>query len=141
MHKQHAADQKRVAELTGAAFKAERRSGSGQILSSVVNVLARLFTPFIRSFGPRKHACRPSVKPKPLSQNRDPSFSVHGNRQSTNPPDLGRRTRREADTDDDADDMQAAPAAPTDMYVILGFRQGVGAVTTQQWLSMRLLEF
>ena len=56
-------------------------------------------------------------------------------------PDLGRRTRREADADDDADDMQAAPAAPTDMYDILGFRQGVGAVTTQQWLSMRLLEF
>ena len=56
-------------------------------------------------------------------------------------PDLGRRTRREADADDDADDMQAVPAAPADMYDMLGFRQGVGTVTTQQWLSMRLLEF
>ena len=56
-------------------------------------------------------------------------------------PDLGRRTRHEADADDDADDMQAVPAAPADMYDMLGFRQGVGAVTTQQWLSMRLLEF
>ena len=56
-------------------------------------------------------------------------------------PDLGRRTRREADADDDADEMQAAPVAPADMYDMLGFRQGGGAVTTQQWLSMRLLEF
>ena len=58
-------------------------------------------------------------------------------------PDLGRRTRREADADDDADadDMQAAPAAPADMYDMLGLRNGIGAVTTQQWLSMRLLEF
>ena len=53
-------------------------------------------------------------------------------------PDLGRRTRREADDDDD---MPVAPAAPADMYDMLSFRHGVGAATTQQWLSMRLLVF
>ena len=55
-------------------------------------------------------------------------------------PDLGRRTRREVDADDDGDDMQEAPAAPTDMYDLLGLRNGIGAVTTQQWLAVRLIE-
>ena len=58
-------------------------------------------------------------------------------------PDLGRRTKREADADADADaeEMQAAPAAPADMYDMLGFRKAASAVTTQQWLAIRLLEF
>ena len=56
-------------------------------------------------------------------------------------PDLGRRTKREADADDDAEEMQVAPAAPADMYDMLPLRKAASAVTTQQWLSMRLLEF
>ena len=56
-------------------------------------------------------------------------------------PDLGRRPKREADADDDAEEMQAAPAAPADTYDMLGFRKAASAVTTQQWLAIRLLEF
>ena len=56
-------------------------------------------------------------------------------------PDLGRHTKREADADDDAEEIQEAPAAPADMYDMLGLRQAASAVTTQQWLAMRLLEF
>lgn len=56
-------------------------------------------------------------------------------------PDPGRRQRREADADDDAPDMEAAPAAPTDLYDMLGYRGPKGSVTTQQWLAMRCLSF
>ena len=56
-------------------------------------------------------------------------------------PDLGRRPKREADADDDAEEMQAAPAAPADMYDMLAFRKADSTVTTQQWLAIRLLEF
>ena len=34
-------------------------------------------------------------------------------------PDMERRPRREADADNDATDMEAAPAAPTDLYDML----------------------
>ena len=51
--------------------------------------------------------------------------------------DLGRRKRRELGADYNADDMPATPTAPPDVHDMLGFRQGVAAVTTQQ----RLLEF
>lgn len=56
-------------------------------------------------------------------------------------PDVGRRPRREADADDDATEPEAAPAAPTDMYDLLGYRGPEGTVTTQQWLAMRCLSF
>ncbi len=56
-------------------------------------------------------------------------------------PDLGRRTKREADNEDDAEEIQQALSAPADMYDMLGLRQAASAVTTQQWLAMRLLEF
>ena len=56
-------------------------------------------------------------------------------------PDLGRRTKREVDAADDAEEIQETPAAPADMYDMLGLRQAASAVTTQQWLAMRLLEF
>ena len=56
-------------------------------------------------------------------------------------PDVGRRPRREADADDDATEMEAAPAAPADLYDMLGYRGPKGTVTTQQWLAMRCLSF
>ena len=75
-----------------------------------------------------------------LTQSADLSVTCHGS--FKNPcSDLGRRTRHELDADYNADDMLAAPTAPPDVYDMLGFHQGVAAVTTQQWLSKRLLEF
>jgi len=62
-------------------------------------------------------------------------------RASQGRPDVGRRPRREADADDDATEMEAAPAAPADMYDMLGYRAHGSSVTTQQWLSMRCLSF
>ena len=56
-------------------------------------------------------------------------------------PDVGRRPRREADADDDATEMEAAPAAPADLYGMLGYRDAANAVTTQQWLAMRCISF
>ena len=56
-------------------------------------------------------------------------------------PDPGRRQRREADADDDAIEMEAAPAAPADLYDMLGYRSPKATVTTQQWLAMRCLSF
>jgi hypothetical protein len=56
-------------------------------------------------------------------------------------PDVGRRPRREADADDDATEMEGTPAAPADMYDMLGYRGSGSSVTTQQWLSMRCLSF
>ena len=55
--------------------------------------------------------------------------------------DMGRRPRREADADDDATEMEAVPAAPADLYDVLGYRTAGSSVTTQQWLSMRCLSF
>ena len=46
-------------------------------------------------------------------------------------PDLERRTRSEADGDNDANDIQTPPVAPADIYDMFGFRQGYSAVTTQ----------
>jgi len=56
-------------------------------------------------------------------------------------PDMGRRQRREADAEDDATEMEAAPAAPADLYDVLGYRGSQSTVTTQQWLSMRCISF
>ena len=56
-------------------------------------------------------------------------------------PDVGRRPRREADADDAATEMEAAPAAPADLYDVLGYRASGSSVTTQQWLAMRCLSF
>ena len=56
-------------------------------------------------------------------------------------PDMGRRQRREADAEDDATEMEAAPAAPADLYDVLGYRGPKSTVTTQQWLSMRCISF
>jgi len=56
-------------------------------------------------------------------------------------PEMERRPRREADADDDATEMEAAPAAPTDLYDMLGYRGPKGTVTTQQWLAIRCLSF
>jgi len=56
-------------------------------------------------------------------------------------PDIGRRPRREADADDDATEMEAAPEAPADMYDMLGYRAVGSSVTTQQWLAIRCISF
>ncbi|MEX0502003.1 hypothetical protein AB3X55_00235 [Alphaproteobacteria bacterium LSUCC0719] len=56
-------------------------------------------------------------------------------------PDMGRRQRREADAEDDATEMEAAPAAPADLYDVLGYPGSQSTVTTQQWLSMRCISF
>ena len=56
-------------------------------------------------------------------------------------PDMGRRPRTEADAEDDATEMEAAPAAPADLYDVLGYRGSQNTVTTQQWLSMRCISF
>jgi len=56
-------------------------------------------------------------------------------------PDMGRRQRREADAEDDATEMEAAPAAPADLYDVLGYWGSQSTVTTQQWLSMRCISF
>jgi len=56
-------------------------------------------------------------------------------------PDMGRRQRREADAEDDATEMEAPPAAPADLYDVLGCRGSQSTVTTHQWLSMRCISF
>ena len=56
-------------------------------------------------------------------------------------PDMGWRQRHEADAEDDATEMEAAPAAPMDLYDVLGYRGSQSTVTTQQWLSMRCISF
>ena len=54
---------------------------------------------------------------------------------------LGRQPRREADVEDDAPENGAAPTEPSDVYDALGYRSSFfSGVTTQQWLSMRLIE-
>ena len=53
-------------------------------------------------------------------------------------PNMGRRPRREADAENDATEMEAAPA---DLYDSLGYRGPKSTVTIQQWLSMRYISF
>ena len=54
---------------------------------------------------------------------------------------LGRQSKREADVDDDAPEIGAAPTAPPDLYDILGYRSPfMSGATTQQWLAFRLIE-
>ena len=55
--------------------------------------------------------------------------------------DMGRRQRHDADAEDDATEMEAAPAAPADLYNVLGYRGSQSKVTTQNWLSMRCISF
>lgn len=56
-------------------------------------------------------------------------------------PDTGRRPGNGADADDDAPDQDAAPAAPLDLYAMLGYRPSfMSGATTQQWLAVRLIE-
>ena len=53
----------------------------------------------------------------------------------------GRQTKREADVEDDALESGAAPAAPPDLYEILGYRSSfLSGATTQEWLAVRLIE-
>ena len=55
--------------------------------------------------------------------------------------DPGRRPRNGADADDDAPEQGAAPAAPLDLYAMLGYRPSfMSNATTQQWLAIRLIE-
>ena len=53
----------------------------------------------------------------------------------------GRQTKREADVEDDAPESGAAPAAPPDLYDILGYRPSfMSDATTQEWLAVRLIK-
>lgn len=47
-------------------------------------------------------------------------------------PDMRRRQRSEADAEDDATEMEAAPATAADLYGVLGYRAVGSSVTTQQ---------
>ena len=54
---------------------------------------------------------------------------------------LGRQSKREADVDDDAPEIGAAPTVPPDLYDILGYRSSfMSGATTQQWLAFWLIE-
>jgi len=56
-------------------------------------------------------------------------------------PQPGRQPRREADADADAFEMDAAPAAPLDLYEMLGYRPSfMSGATAEQWLAVRLIE-
>ena len=48
--------------------------------------------------------------------------------------DMERRQQRDADAEDDATEMEVAPA---DLYCVLGYHGLESTVTTQQWLSVR----
>ena len=63
-----------------------------------------------------------------------------GSTSQANPyPD--RKTRQEADADDDEFDMDAAPAAPLDVYSLLGYRPSfMSGSTTEHWLAFRLVQ-
>ena len=55
--------------------------------------------------------------------------------------DPGRRPRNGAGADDDEPEQGAAPAAPLDLYAMLGYRSSfMSNATTQQWLAIRLIE-
>ena len=54
---------------------------------------------------------------------------------------LGGQSKREADVDDDTPGSGAAPTATPDLYDILGYRSSfMSGATTQQWLTVRLIE-
>ena len=56
-------------------------------------------------------------------------------------PNPDRKTRQEADADDDEFDMDAAPAAPLDVYSLLGYRPSfMSGSTTEHWLAFRLVQ-
>ena len=63
-----------------------------------------------------------------------------GSTSQANPyPD--RKTRQEADADDDEFAMDAAPAAPLDVYSLLGYRPSfMSGSTTEHWLAFRLIQ-
>ena len=52
---------------------------------------------------------------------------------------LSNQTRSDMDAADDAPDIDGAPAAPADLYDMLGYRGTGSTVTTQQWLAMRCI--
>ena len=55
-------------------------------------------------------------------------------------PDMGRRPRKDAEGDDEAQDKDGEAAAG-DLYGMLGYRASrTPAITTQQWLAFRLIE-
>jgi len=45
---------------------------------------------------------------------------------------LGRQSKREADVEDDAPEIGAAPTAPPDLYDILGYRSSFMSGATNQ---------
>ena len=55
-------------------------------------------------------------------------------------PNPGRRSRHEADPDEEVLEMDStAPAV--DLYALLGYRRSfMSGATTQQWLAVRLIE-
>ena len=56
-------------------------------------------------------------------------------------PDIGRHARKDAGGDDEAQDKDGEAAAG-DLYGMLGYRAPrTLAITTQQWLAFRLIEF
>ena len=56
------------------------------------------------------------------------------------PPDMGRRPRKGAEGDDEAQDKDTEAAAG-DLYGMLGYRAArTPTITTQQWLAFRLIE-
>ena len=55
-------------------------------------------------------------------------------------PNLGRRSRQEADAEEDAFETDA-PAPALDLYAMLGYRPSfMSGATTQQWLAVRMIE-
>ena len=55
-------------------------------------------------------------------------------------PDLGRRPRNGAESDEETRD-EDGEVAVGDLYVMLGYRASrTPAITTQQWLAFRLIE-
>jgi len=56
-------------------------------------------------------------------------------------PNPDRKTRYEADADDDEFEMDVAPAAPLDLYSLLGYRLSfMSGTTTERWLAFRLIQ-
>ena len=55
-------------------------------------------------------------------------------------PDMGRRPRNDAESDEEAQDKDGQSAAG-DLYGMLGYRAPrAPTITTQQWLAFRLIE-
>ena len=52
---------------------------------------------------------------------------------------LSNQTPSDMDATDDATDIDGAPAAPADIYDMLGYLGAGSTVTTQQWLTMRCI--